>query len=893
MRKTIVVIICLLLLIGNGSIYVSAYEDKSREYISNTDDDKEKQVDSESGAEYQDKETDKSHDGKDDLSKDNEDSTNQDSEIKELQEDKQEGSGTEENYYKTDDALDRNSLYATTNDIELTVNNGDYTISQFEKDNNLYLYLPNTIDLANLVISYTGDIISVTQGILDNENRLITIDCTKTNTFKIVKSDNNVQEVNVLKSNLPSVSIDLNNTTLNEIHKDKNIKYGGNSVYIADANEQDSSYNFSSVNDVEIKGRGNTTWGGHDKKPYQIKFKSKTSVLGMGEAKKWVLLANSFDASLLKNNIGFTLAEKLGLETSEFRYVDLWIDGEYLGNYMICEKVEIGKKRLNLTDPKGILVELDNAYYADEDVYGSTNSGKYFTLKESVADDVDSSNSIAKGAFNDFIKCINDFENKLFNKKLKWSDLEKYIDVDDFVNYYILNEYISDVDGLYSSVYFYKDGDNDKIHIGPVWDFDSAFGGRTAGLATDGLGTLQVGYAASLNYYQYLFSYSEFTEKVTNRWSSISTEFKTINEYIDAQYAFLSNSADMNYSRWNQLGKVVYPIFNRFSKSYRGACDELINWNQKRYTFLNSFLQSTKISYTTHIQDIGWQGAKTSALVAGSTGKSLRLEAVKINIINNTSGGGIEYSTHIQDIGWQDWKKDGNISGTSGQSKRLEAIKIRLTGNIANDYDIYYRVHAQDFGWLDWAKNGESAGTAGYSYRLESLQIILVEKDGVAPGSTKRPYVQRYIGYATHVQDIGWQGTKYDGSVSGTSGQSKRLEGITIALQNQLYSGNIEYKTHIQDVGWQNWRSNGSVSGTTGESKRLEAIQIKLTGEMENKYDIYYRVHAQDYGWLGWAKNGSSAGTEGLSKRLEAIEVVLVGKGDNPPRNTINSFIKN
>lgn len=104
--------------------------------------------------------------------------------------------------------------------------------------------------------------------------------------------------------------------------------------------------------------------------------------------------------------------------------------------------------------------------------------------------------------------------------------------------------------------------------------------------------------------------------------------------------------------------------------------------------------------------------------------------------------GGISYSSHVQDIGWQDWKSNGDLSGTSNQSKRVEAIKIKLTGDVANYYDVYYRVHAQNYGWLDWAKNGEAAGTQGYSCRLEAIQIVLVKKGDAAPGSTTRAFVQ-------------------------------------------------------------------------------------------------------------------------------------------------------
>lgn len=308
---------------------------------------------------------------------------------------------------------------------------------------------------------------------------------------------------------------------------------------------------------------------------------------------------------------------------------------------------------------------------------------------------------------------------------------------------------------------------------------------------------------------------------------------------------------------------------------------------------VNVTKQIPSVTYQTHVQDIGWQGLKREGQISGTSNQSKRLEGIKINLINNEGySGSIQYRTHIQDIGWQGWKSNGTLSGTSGQSKRLEAIEIKLTDALSSAYDVYYRVHAQDLGWLDWAKNGQSAGTAGYSYRLEAIEIKLVAKGGTAPGATARPYVQRYISYSTHVQDIGWQTIKYDGATAGTSGQAKRLEGITITLENQLYNGMIQYRTHIQDIGWQGLCSNGAVSGTSGQSKRLEAIQVSLTGEMANKYDVYYRVHAQDYGWLGWAKNGSSAGTEGLAKRLEAIEIRLVSKGGAAPGAIHNSFIK-
>ena len=296
---------------------------------------------------------------------------------------------------------------------------------------------------------------------------------------------------------------------------------------------------------------------------------------------------------------------------------------------------------------------------------------------------------------------------------------------------------------------------------------------------------------------------------------------------------------------------------------------------------------SPSISYQTHVQDYGWQSWKLNGEVSGTVGQSKRLEGINIKLSN--INGNIEYKTHVQDIGWQDWKSNGQMSGTTGQSKRLEAIQIKLSGEAANQYDVYYRVHAQDYGWLDWAKNGESAGTEGYSKRLEGIQIVLVKKGESAPGSTSRPFICKMIKYQTHVQNIGWQGEKADGEMSGTTGQSLRLEAIKIQLSSSI-DGGIVYKTHVQDYGWQNFVANGQASGTSGQAKRLEAIQMQLTGNAKNQYDLYYRVHAQNFGWLGWAKNGESAGTAGYSYRLEGIQIVLVPKGGNAPGSTSKHY---
>ena len=271
------------------------------------------------------------------------------------------------------------------------------------------------------------------------------------------------------------------------------------------------------------------------------------------------------------------------------------------------------------------------------------------------------------------------------------------------------------------------------------------------------------------------------------------------------------------------------------------------------------------ISYTTHIQDIGWQNQVKDGEMAGTEGQAKRLEAIKITL-KDLSGVKIKYQTHIQDIGWQDWKYDGTLAGTEGQSKRLEAIKIELEKN--DKYSIMYRVHIQDIGWQDWRYDGEKAGTEGQSKRLEAIQIKIVEKQ-----------TSISVNYSVHVQDIGWQNWKAEEKIAGTEGQSKRLEAIKIELLTNIKNLKLKYRVHIQDIGWQDWKDSEEMAGTEGQSKRLEAIQIKL--ENTQDYSIEYRVHVQDIGWQDWVKDGETSGTEGQSKRLEAIQIRIISKENN------------
>lgn len=180
---------------------------------------------------------------------------------------------------------------------------------------------------------------------------------------------------------------------------------------------------------------------------------------------------------------------------------------------------------------------------------------------------------------------------------------------------------------------------------------------------------------------------------------------------------------------------------------------------------------------------------------------------------------------------------------------------------IASPFTVKYQAHVQNIGWQNEVFNWMLAGTVGQSLRLEGIKIRLENApEGIS------------IKYRAHVQDIGWQNWVYDGAMAGTEGKSLRLETLQIILEgadSNKYS--VQYQAHVQDIGWQNVVRDGAVAGTTGQSRRLEAIRIRII----RKVSVEYQAYVQDTGWQNWVKDGAVAGTEGKSLRLETIKIKL------------------
>ena len=281
------------------------------------------------------------------------------------------------------------------------------------------------------------------------------------------------------------------------------------------------------------------------------------------------------------------------------------------------------------------------------------------------------------------------------------------------------------------------------------------------------------------------------------------------------------------------------------------------------------------ISYNTHIQNIGWEAdfSKSNGQSSGTSGQSLRLEAIKIKLNNAPSGINLKYQVHVENEGWQGWKNNGETAGTTGKSYRLEAIRIKLEGT--KNYKVQYRAHVQNIGWQDWQEDGEMAGTSGQSLRLEAIQIRIVK--------VNNPTVE----YCGHIEMDGWEQTysRSNGQTSGTTGRSLGMQALKVKLSGVPTNANIQCQAHVQYQGWKNWANEGTIAGTTGLGLNLEAIKLKLNNLPG--YSIQYRAHVQNIGWQDWKKDGEIAGTTGQNLRIEAIQIKLVRTDNVKPVITL------
>ena len=321
--------------------------------------------------------------------------------------------------------------------------------------------------------------------------------------------------------NLPTVFVSTSKG-LSYIESNKENRDKGAKITIID---EKGAVEYSDTADTssEIKGRGNATFS-YYKKPYQIKLSAKTEILGMEKSKTWILLAGYTDQSALHNAFGFSMGDALGVPYNiEYRFADLYIDGEYRGLYMLCEKVQVDGSRVDIEDLEkanetanegvdietlpivrktsgtlinntivteysyvntmkspaditgGYLIELDNNYGTREPCYFKTENGNVYVVKGPEYASRSEVEYIA-ALFADMEEAI--YSDTGYNSKGK--HFSEYMDVASFASVYTVQELMKNWDAYTSSMFFYKDADKggvqSKIYCGPLWDLDNTLG---------------------------------------------------------------------------------------------------------------------------------------------------------------------------------------------------------------------------------------------------------------------------------------------------------------------------------------------------------------------------------------------------------------------------------
>lgn len=362
------------------------------------------------------------------------------------------------------------------------------------------------------------------------------------------------------KSNIPVLKITLNNISLNEINNNsKEIKYKDNLLKIYNQNK------LIFKDKITIKGRGNSTWQ-WPKKPYQITLSNDNNLLNLGKSNKFVLLANYIDETLIRNDLAFYIANKLNMKyTPKGTNIDLYINDIYQGVYYLTNKIDISEGSVNLKDDLGILVELDNVYYYQDDYLITNRYKDHIVLK-----DVKKEN-LKDEALNMFMNKYNQLEQAV--KDHNWEKITSIADIESLAKHHLVYELTHNGDAYRSSFFMYMDGRDDLIHFGPVWDFDRAFDNDITNKIKGGNHQISDGYSDNLvdetfNKYSELMAlltqFDEFKSIIKEIWYKyMQNGLEDIENQIDNNYNILNKSATKNIKTWN------------YSNTYKEYIDEL------------------------------------------------------------------------------------------------------------------------------------------------------------------------------------------------------------------------------------------------------------------------------------------------------------------------------
>lgn len=333
---------------------------------------------------------------------------------------------------------------------------------------------------------------------------------------------------------------------------------------------------------LQIRGRGNSTWG-YPKKPYALKLDSKASILGMPKHKRWCLLANWMDRTLMRNDVAFQIAKQTGLDwTPRGKFVEVIFNGKHIGNYYLCEQIKIDKNRVNIVEMKetdidgdeitgGYLMELD-VYFDEINKFKSAIRNLPYMFKEP---DEDVLQPVQLAYFEGY---INDMESAMYAED--WLDKRsytKYMNLESFVDWWFVHELAGNGEpGHPKSSYMHKDRLG-KLTAGPVWDFD--------------WGTFTPGdYFVIKNaiYYGRLFNDPEFVSLVKKRWTILKPKFELIPDYIRSTATQIKVSNNIN----NQLWPISTSVNGDEKMSFEEAIERMISAYTSKLQWLNTQITS-------------------------------------------------------------------------------------------------------------------------------------------------------------------------------------------------------------------------------------------------------------------------------------------------------------
>lgn len=335
-----------------------------------------------------------------------------------------------------------------------------------------------------------------------------------------------------------------------------------------DASMTDGEYSSTEVLAAEIRGRGHSTWD-WPKKPYKIKLEEKTSLLGMTEAKKWVLLANYADESLLRNTVAFEVTRTFDtfMFVPHAIPVDVYMNGVYQGVYTLGEQLEVKSSRLPLDDglantETGYLLEIGGADSSTDQKgwnYFDLPSGCGVNIKIKSPDTEQDPNAEYNWT-QEHYDFIYDYMCRADKAITTLTDYTKYIDVDSFIDWFLVHEFTYNLDSCFNRSCYITKPKLARLEMGPVWDFDLAFGNMYKDnpnyddWAT--IGSDESGSYIGLTWYNYLMTDDDFRAKVRARWDEVKdTMLDTALATLEYYKPLITPSAEMNFEVWDTLGK--------------------------------------------------------------------------------------------------------------------------------------------------------------------------------------------------------------------------------------------------------------------------------------------------------------------------------------------------